>query len=451
MADYQQLVKEARELSIPIPRRRNGLIRTLPEPALFNTVHIITGIRRCGKTFYLFQLIHDLLEQGVPHERVLYFNFADDRLKPLDPQVMDNVLEEYYRQVPTARTKGAYLFLDEVQEVDLWQSFCQRVAEHEKATLVITGSSSKLSSEEIATSFRGRSHAHEMLPLSFREYCDFNQLNAPQPTEKAFSPQTTTAMEAAFDHYLVVGGFPKVQELTRGEHIEVLQEYVRDVVARDIAERTGREDIQLANHVALVGLRNTSREFSINNVVAQLQSYGFKAYWEKINRIYELFKQAYLFYPLESYRTSFTQDSTLPPKVYASDPGMAYAVSRANQQDIGARLETAVFLELHRRSVGRRTEALTSFTVPNAHQEKVDFLLGDALATEPYALYQVCANMESEKTRLRELRALTAAMDFTHLSQGVVITLREEETIDIPAGRIAVVPAWKWALGCIDE
>ena len=133
-------------------------------------------------------------------------------------------------------------------------------------------------------------------------------------------------------------------------------------------------------------------------------------------------------------------------KVYAEDPGIAYAVSRANQQDIGKRLETAVYIELRRRNAGRRTETVTSLTVPSAKREKVDFLVGDALGMEPYDLYQVTVDMALEKTRKREVSSLEAGMRLAHLDRGTIITLREQGEIPSEAGQIAIVPAWKWAL-----
>lgn len=121
-----------------------------------------------------------LLAQGVPRECIFYFSFADDRLKPAPAALLDDVLDEYWRQVPEARTEGAYLFLDEVQESDGWQGFCQRIAEHEKVTLVITGSSSKLSSDQITSTFRGRSLECHMFPLSFTECCRFHSIELPE-------------------------------------------------------------------------------------------------------------------------------------------------------------------------------------------------------------------------------------------------------------------------------
>lgn len=252
---YAMLVRESMQFDIPTPSRRIEIIRELPQPAVFNAVHIITGIRRCGKTFYLFQKIHDLLQNGVSRNDIFYFNFADDRLQPMQDTVLNDIVTEYWRQYPDSRDHGCYLFLDEVQECANWQGFCQRIAEHEAVTLVITGSSSKLSSEEIATNFRGRSHPHAMAPLSFREFCDFRGIETPTAgstlADAVFSPREVTRFEAAYNDYLTIGGFPAVQRMVEADRIETLQGYVRDVVARDVAERLGRENITLATQIAL--------------------------------------------------------------------------------------------------------------------------------------------------------------------------------------------------------
>ena len=444
--NIESLVREYREKPLPAFVPRDEIIRGLPAPQRFNLVEIITGMRRSGKTFYLFQKMQELVDGGFPPERIFYFNFADDRLAPLGLTVMDEVLDAYWRQVPEARSAGAYLFFDEVQEVDQWQGFCQRVAENENVTLVITGSSSKLSSEEIATQFRGRSHSHEMLPLSFREYCRFHGVAPDQLAQDSFSPQLQTQLEGLFDRYLVEGGFPGVQGRLEEDRIELLQSYVRDVVARDVAERYGREDIRLANQFALYGLRNSACELSINGLVEALKEQGFTVYWEKADRLVNLLMQAYLFFEMEEYATSLKAGSTAQPKTYAVDPGIAHAVSRANQQDIGKRFETVVYLELRRRLAGRRTEALTSYTVPGPAGHKVDFMLGDALDEQPYQLVQATVDMSAAKTRSREVGSLAEAMAATHLSVGTIVTLREEGSEKVEAGTIEIVPAWKWFL-----
>lgn len=449
--DYAALVREARDFAFPEVVERQDIVGALPKPAPFNLVHIITGIRRCGKTFFAFQLINGLLADGVQRDRVLYFNFADDRLRPYPTTLLNDVVEEYWRQVPIARSEGCYLFLDEVQEADDWQGFCQRVAEHEKVTLVITGSSSKLSADEIASRFRGRSLEHPMHPLSFREFCRFQDIRTPSVDELrdagVVSPQMRTELESAYDRFLVIGGFPGVQRMDPEGRVALLQAYMRDVVARDVVEHYGRVGIALANQVALFCLRNTGCELSVNRLVEALREVGYKTSWETVNETVRLFCQAHLLSLLPEYSTSLSPDSTVMQKVYAVDAGMAHACSRANQQDVGKRLETAVFSELGRRTRGGRVETVTSFTAPTARREKVDFLVGDALASSPYELIQVTVDMGSPKSRERELGSLEVAMERTRLSNGVVVTLREDGEEVLGSGRrVRIVPAWKWSL-----
>ena len=118
---------------------------------------------------------------------------------------------------------------------------------------------------------------------------------------------------------------------------------------------------------------------------------------------------------------------------------------------MGKRLETAVYLELARRLAGSRDETVASWSAPAPQREKVDFVVGDALALEPYRAYQVCADMSAARTRKRELRALGSAMNAGSLDTGTVITLDQEEELSIEEGTVLVIPAWRWSLAWTTE
>lgn len=475
MAKLDSLVTEYLEADLPRLILRRDIVGTLPTPQRYNPVTIITGMRRTGKTFYMFQKMSEIMKSNNSSHAILYFDFSDDRLRPLEHSTGQDVIETFYRLVPEARTQGAYLFLDEIQELDDWQALCRRLAERENVTLVVTGSSSKLSSEEISTEFRGRSLPYELLPLSFAEFCAFDseqqrgsggqagtdsrrpqevctKADRPQgaDSKRAYSTAAATAYEGLYDRYLIEGGFPGVQRslgVDSARRLRTLQGYVRDVVARDVAERSGREDLALANRIALYALRNTSCELTVTAAVGELRNEGRKIYWEKADRLVSLLEQAFLFHKLYEYTRVLSSGSTAAPKVYANDPSLSYAVARANQQDVGKRFETAIYLELRRRLADSRIETVTSYTSAAPGHKKVDFLVGDALSQSPYELYQACADMTAPKTRKREVESLRTAMEETHLDEGYIITLREEEDIETPAGLVHVVPAWKWSLG----
>lgn len=109
-------------------------------------------------------------------------------------------------------------------------------------------------------------------------------------------------------------------------------------------------------------------------------------------------------------------------------------------------LETAVHNELARRAASARIDTVCSLTVPGAKREKVDFVVGDALSLEPYGLIQVTVDMTADRTRAREIGSLASAMRYAGVDKGLVVTLRERSTIEVPEGMIEVVPAWHWAL-----
>ena len=127
-------------------------------------------MRRTGKTFMLFQEIRRLLADQVPIETILYLNFEDDRLLPMNKSELAKLLDAFYSLYPENHEKQCYLFLDEIQNVHDWPIVIRRFLDSKKVKIYLTGSSAKLLSKEIATSLRGRSIATEIWPYSFREY-----------------------------------------------------------------------------------------------------------------------------------------------------------------------------------------------------------------------------------------------------------------------------------------
>jgi len=139
-------------------------------PAVAGKVHSVIGMRRAGKTTFLYQL-QDELRAKLPPERAVYLSFDDDRLAGIEAEQLGFLLEEFYRQQPELRDKETvHWFLDEIQLVPGWEKFVRRVLDTEKAQLVVTGSSARMLSREVHTSLRGRGLATVIRPFSFREF-----------------------------------------------------------------------------------------------------------------------------------------------------------------------------------------------------------------------------------------------------------------------------------------
>ena len=437
MDAIEQLIADFQERSLPTVSPR---LAVLPETS--NMARVVIGMRRSGKTYLLFQEMQRLVEAGVDRRQILYVNFEDDRLQPLEADVLDRMLETFYRLYPAARSEGAYLFLDEIQVVDGWSRFARRVLDTESATLFVSGSSAKMLSTEVATEFRGRGFTVELLPLSFTEALMYADIEPPTSTPGS---RLRSQLEAAFTDYLRVGGFPDVQQLIEAERIQTLQDYVQLVLLRDIIDRHEVKNVHAVRYFALSLLQCSGALTSVNKLANDLRSRSIAVGKDTLYDLLEYFTDAFLLFTIPVFDRSLRVRESNSKKVYAIDPGLAFAVAPVGVSNIGARLENAVYLELRRRLRGSRDGVISYYSTGAGHE--VDFIVGDPEVGQATQLIQVCADLSGASTRERELRALEEAMGETGLVESTIVTMHDAEDIDVAGGVIHVVPAWAWMLG----
>ncbi len=437
MDAIEQLIADFQERPLPIVSPR---LTALPDAS--NMARVIIGMRRSGKTYLLFQEMQRLIDAGIEKNRLLYINFEDDRLQPLGPDVLDRTLETFYRLNPAARSEDAYVFLDEIQVVDGWSRFARRVLDTESARLYVSGSSAKMLSTEVATEFRGRGYTVELLPLSFAETLLYSDIEL--PTGRPGS-RMRSQLEAAFGEYLRVGGFPDAQKLVEAERIQTLQDYVQLVLLRDIIDRHEVKNVRAVRYFALALLQSSSSLTSVNKIANDLKSRGIAVGKDTLYDLLGHFIDAFLLFTIPVFDRSLRVREANPKKVYAIDPGLAFAVSPAGVSNQGARLENSVYLELRRRQRGPRDGAISYYST--AAGTEVDFIVGDPETGHATQLLQVCADMSKASTRERELRALADAMGETGLRESTILTMHDSEEIPVESGVIHVVPAWAWMLG----
>jgi predicted AAA+ superfamily ATPase len=412
-------------------------------PQAGNLVTVVVGMRRSGKTYRLFQEIETLLKEGLSPRSILYFNFEDDRLRPLTSAVGDLVIETFYELNPQAKTEGAYFFLDEVQEIPDWGIWLRRVIDTEKASVYVSGSSAHILAADVATEFRGRSLTSELLPYGFSEYLRYHNNGIPTPP---FSTADTLQLKKMFEQYLVQGGFPAVQNEKPELAISILQGYAKLVVARDVIERHNLNNPLAVSLFSQQALAYNGRELSLRKTEARLRTQGVPVSRATLGEALAYFEDAFLLAQVRLYSRALSEDSNMPPKVYAIDPGLAYANSLASSEDIGQRFEDAIYLELRRRNPHRRDKLISTFKTKTGGYG-VDFIADDALEPAKVQLVQVCADIEDAKTRSREIRALRAAMEQITVPKGTIVTLgTTAEELDFEEGHITIIPAWTWLL-----
>lgn len=430
---------------LPIVRRELDLGEAL-EPRAGNLVKVVVGMRRSGKSYRLFQEMQSLIAAGVGEDRICYFNFEDDRLAPVTGRTGDEVLETFFYLHPDSVAQGLYLFLDELQEMEGWGAWLRRVVDTRKATIYVTGSSSKMLSTEMATEFRGRAISFELLPYSLREVAS---TQAPELLEpgRTFSTESVARARRLLDSYLAKGGFPGAQALPDQQRTMLLQSYARRVVARDVVERHNLDRPRVATVFAQRLLGTNAMPFSLRKVESDMRSAGIATSRAFLADLLAYLEDAYLAFAVHEFSYSLAEATTSMPKVYAVDPGLALANGRANTNELGQRLEDSVYLELRRRTVGQRRDGICPYRT-RTHRYEVDFIVGEAVFGEGYGLYQVASDVSDEKTLARETRALWEAMEETGLDRSwLIVGDGPRRTYEQDGRAVEQVPAWQWLLG----
>jgi hypothetical protein len=420
--DFQEV-----ELDTGVPRRLK--IRTVPYKAT-----VCIGVRRSGKSTYLFQMIKRLLDAGVSRENILYLNFFDDRLHDLRQLGLGVITDAYYSLYPEKKnTETVYCFFDEIQAVPGWEPFVDRLMRTEKCEVYITGSSARMLSKEIATQMRGRALSWELFPFSFREFLDYKQIDV----KGHLSTKKRLLVQKAFEAYWETGGFPEVVGLDRHLRIKIHQEYFHAVLFRDLVERHDISHPKAVKDLAHRLIDNTASLYSINSLTGYLKSLGHKAPKYAVSEYLEWFEDAYFLFTVRIFDASLSRSKTNPKKIYCVDHAMVTSVTSGILVNTGHLLENLVFSAL------RRVTPDIWYCKTKGGME-VDFLA--QLQDRSRMLVQVCESMSEPQTRKRELAALTGAMAEYGLKSGTVVTRNEADQIKVGAGEIEVVPAWRFLL-----
>lgn len=373
-------------------------------------IKVAIGMRRAGKTYFLYQYVLKLLKEGVDKTAILYINFEDDRLLLLDETKLANLVDAFYELYPQNHDRKCYLFFDEIQNVENWPLVIRRLHDSKNREIFLTGSSAKLLSKEIATSLRGRSLATEIWPYSFDEYARAKKFSIDR---SLFGKKTQDNLKKLFLDYLSDGGFPEITPFDPSVKQKTLQEYLDVAIYRDIIERHNVKNPSVVKYMILSMIHNVGKPFAINKFYNDIKSQGHQIGKDILYEYAEHIEDAYLAFSEPIYDKSLRKTHTNPKKLYAIDPGMVRALTLDYENDLGRLFENVVYLDL------RRLGATVSYYVTSKGHE-VDFLA--QLPRGNKKLFQVVWDMQDPKTMERETRALEAGMDELKI-EGEIITL----------------------------
>ncbi|HKY35153.1 MAG TPA: ATP-binding protein [Polyangiaceae bacterium] len=431
MANLEALLEQlmADDLERPF---QDGTPREAELPWISGKADALIGMRRSGKTWKMRQQMKRLTAAGAPRESLLYLSLEDERLWQLDSSSLQLIVDVFYRRAPALRDRECAFFLDEIQIVEGWERFVRRLMDTENIHVCISGSSSKLLSQELRTSMRGRSIATEIFPFSFREVL----AHAGVAFDSAARPgkRQRSTLEHAFGDYLERGGFPEIQAVDAGARVRILQEYLDAVILRDVVERH-----QVSNTVALRRLirriiNAPASLTSVHRLYNDFRSQGISVSKDTLYALLDHLEDAFLLFSVPIHTASERAKQSNPRKMYPVDTGLVTACADLPGRGLGQLLETCIFLDLR-----RTTREISYFR--NDDGTEVDFVVGSGKSLE---LIQVSADITSSDTRNRELTALGRAMSALGVSEATIVTHSAEETLKTHAGTIRVVPAWYW-------
>lgn len=374
-----------------------GLNRNiLPVMSLLSDyITIITGIRRCGKS----TLMHQMMD-GIKGD-FGYFNFEDPRVFGFD--VHD------FSKLEKVLGDQQYFFFDEIQNIENWELFIRKLHDRGK-TVCITGSNASLLSKELGTRLTGRNIQKELFPFDYTEFCAYLEL------------EKTTA---TLDLYLELGGFPSY---LKNKQLVYLQQLFRDILYRDIIVRYGVRNSRIIEGIALYLISNVGKEFSLNGIkktfdVGSTNSISDYVSW---------FEDSYLLFTLPRFSWSLKSVAINPKKVYTIDTGFAQANSLSFSEDKGRLFENLVYLQL------RRTDKDLYYF---REKGECDFVVKDK--NKITELVQACYQLNPDNLQ-RELNGLKEAMEFFNLDQGTIVTQNQNEIFNLDGKKITVVSGDKW-------
>ena len=410
-----------------------GVKRHLQYDIVKGKAFVCIGVRRCGKSTLLYQIIEALENQGVKRENIVYINFFDDRLTEIKFGKLALIMEAYYSIYP--EKKGAeevYCFFDEIQEAENWEPFIERIMRTEKCSVFISGSSAKMLSSEVATQMRGRSLAWELFPFSFKEFADYKQVDYHK-----LSSKNRLLLKKCFQEYFQKGGFPEVRNLPDRLRIKVHQEYYKTILHRDVIERFNAIHPRAVLHAGFRLISSSASLYSINRVTEYLKSFGYKISKSFVSECIDWFQDVYFLHSVKLFSPSVNKQNVNAKKIYCIDHSLTTSVSPAILANRGHLLENLIFVHLR-----QRTEDLYYYRTEKG--QEVDFIwLGNQNTKN---LVQVTFTLNDPLTLKRETTSLFQAMDELSIQEATIVTMDDEDTIEGYGKKINVVPTWKYLL-----
>ncbi len=379
-------------------------------------VLVITGVRRCGKSTLLRQIIR----KNYDDKEFYYVTFEDERLLGFKPSEFSQIYEALLDLYGEKKT----FFLDEVQNIPGFDAFVRRFSDN-GFKFFVTGSNARLLSQEISTRLTGRHLDIRLRPFSFMEFLGLRGFEL--TGESAYGPASRSRLRARFDEYLEHGGMP---DYAKNHDRQILKQVYEDIVLKDIVVRRKISNEMPMRELYRYVITNFANKYSYHSLADAL---GMKSV-NTVKNYLGFLEDAYFMRQVCKFDYSYRKQIANDRKPYICDNGFITTLSARPMQDKGWLLENMVFNAL---------EPQGEVYYGSDGGRECDFLL--VRERQVKMAVQVAWELH-EKNKEREMSGLTNAMKAYHLKEGLLLTYDQEEEHRMPEGRVRVKPVWKWLL-----
>lgn len=392
-------------------------------------VVVLKGVRRCGKSTLMAQVIRELLVRKVQPTSILRVNLEE----PLfSSEYSVELLEQIYRTYrDRVQPEGkCWLFMDEVQNVPGWESWVRGRSETEDIKIFVTGSSSQMLSREIGTKLTGRHVSFEVYPLSFQEFLRFSNLEV--GTELDYTTRKAVVRKS-FSDYLKYGGFPEVVLRKSTDDKELLlKNYFEDLLYRDIVTRYEIRDVSNLRNLAVYLLTNVAKLTSITKL-----KNNFTISQDKTENYVSAIMESYLLFQLQRFSYSLKSTMRAGFKPYAIDTGLRNRIAFAFSEDMGWLVENVVYCHLKRQH---------EEVYYHSDGSDIDFVVKEGMKiTKRIQVWYEDVSVTSIPDR--ELACFQKPLEGHEEAESILVTNDFEDVIDTAGGRVQCIPVAKYLLG----
>lgn len=385
-----------------------------------NVNYCFVGIRRTGKSYMMYQQIHDLMNDGISSSQIVYVNFEDERLLEIGVDDLNTILE---LGIEFSGSKGKpYLFLDEIQNVDGWEKFVRRVADM-KYRINITGSNSKMLSKEIASTLGGRFMILNVFPYSFKEYLSANHIENVRLDQIGTKKRADVVSQ--YEQYVTYGAFPELVDIKNKRVF--LNNIYQTVYLRDIITRNKITNDFAVRLILKKIAESVTKALSFNRLTNIVKSAGISIGKQTVINYVGHMLDSYLIFSLQNYASKKTS-----PKYYFMDIGLLGLMLLDCKT---AQLENLVAVELIRR-----------YGFENVYFFENNIEVDFYVPSENLAIQVSMQVLEDVDTLERETKAFVKLNQFIPDTKCLLVTNSEETKLNCDGIKIDVVPAWKWLL-----